>query len=48
VHFGLGKHKALDSLEILWPSGKRQKFESVAARRILEIREDRDGLRRVK
>jgi hypothetical protein len=48
VHFGLGKRETVDSLEILWPSGKRQKFESVAARRILEIREDRDGLRRVK
>jgi hypothetical protein len=28
-HFGLGKLKQVDSLEILWPSGLRQRFEDL-------------------
>ena len=26
VHFGLGKRRAVDELEVLWPSGRRQTF----------------------
>jgi hypothetical protein len=42
-HFGLGRH-ATGSMEVFWPSGKRQKFEGVAANRIVVIREDRNVL----
>jgi hypothetical protein len=28
-HFGLGNLKQVDSLEILWPSGLRQRFENL-------------------
>ncbi|MGH9721656.1 MAG: FG-GAP-like repeat-containing protein [Bryobacteraceae bacterium] len=39
VHFGLGKHEKLDSLEIFWPGGKRQKIEGVSANQILKVKE---------
>jgi tetratricopeptide (TPR) repeat protein len=43
-HFGLGRHERVDSIEVVWPSGVRQKFEGVAARRIVTVREDSDSL----
>ena len=46
-HFGLGRATAIDSLEVWWPSGKRQKYEGAAIDRIVEIGEDRDGVRPV-
>jgi tetratricopeptide (TPR) repeat protein len=42
LHFGLGNRKIADSIEVFWPSGKRQKFEAVDASRIVRIREDKD------
>jgi hypothetical protein len=41
VHFGLGKRKTVDLLEITWPSGSVQRFENLSANRVLVIREDR-------
>ena len=38
VHFGLGS-KTEVSVEILWPSGKRQWLEKVLADRILQVKE---------
>lgn len=29
LHFGLGKTKTIDSLEVIWPDGKYQKLESI-------------------
>jgi len=39
VHFGLGEAGEITSLEIVWPSGRRQRLEDVAPNQILEIRE---------
>jgi hypothetical protein len=39
VHFGLGTADRLDSLEIRWPSGIRQKLMGVKADQILVVRE---------
>jgi hypothetical protein len=40
LHFGLGEARIVDSIEILWPGGKRQTLEKQAVNRILAIRED--------
>ena len=42
LHFGLGKIKSLDSLEIYWPDRKRSVIKDVQIDQILEI--DRDNL----
>jgi len=39
VHFGLGKSRSVEQLEIQWPSGIRQVFENVAADQILSAKE---------
>jgi enediyne biosynthesis protein E4 len=39
VHFGLGQAQGVKSLEIRWPSGKRQTLQDVAVDRILTIKE---------
>ena len=39
VHFGLGQSSFIKTLEILWPSGKRQKLENIKPDRILVIEE---------
>ncbi len=41
VHFGLGDAAAVDSLEILWPSGERQLLTALPAGRLLHVREGR-------
>jgi hypothetical protein len=43
LHFGLGREEKAD-LEIRWPSGLTQRFEAVAADRIVKIREGEDRL----
>jgi tetratricopeptide (TPR) repeat protein len=48
VHFGLGRHEKVDSLEIHWPSGKRQRFSDLETGQVLEIREDRDTWRKAR
>jgi len=40
VHFGLGTHVVIDSLDVQWPSGKVQIFENVEVDQILTITED--------
>lgn len=40
LHFGLGKHDKVDSLEIRWPSGRKQTLTDVKANQILRVRED--------
>ncbi len=39
VHFGLGKEKVAQKVEIRWPSGIRQTLKDVAADQILEVNE---------
>ena len=39
VHFGLGKESRAEWIEIQWPSGSRQRFEDVPARRVISVRE---------
>ena len=39
LHFGLGRARSVDRLEILWPSGIRQVVEDVEANQILKLRE---------
>lgn len=41
LHFGLGQHGQLDSIEIRWPTGARQVLAGGPADRILEIEEPR-------
>ena len=39
VHFGLGKESRAEWIKIQWPSGSRQRFEDVQARRVISIGE---------
>lgn len=39
VHFGLGQAAAVDTVEILWPSGIRQVLQNVKADQVLDVRE---------
>jgi hypothetical protein len=40
VHFGLGRNQRVKEIEILWPSGIKQKIHDAAADQVLSIRED--------
>jgi hypothetical protein len=40
VHFGTGKAKTVDEVEIVWPSGRKQVLRNVSTDRILEVREE--------
>jgi len=39
VHFGLDDNVMVDTIEIIWPSGKIQKLESIKAGQVLTIKE---------
>lgn len=39
VHFGLGKEKVVQKIEVRWPSGLRQTLKDVASDQILEVNE---------
>lgn len=39
LHFGLGKHSIVDSVEILWPSGAVTKLARIQADRIIAVEE---------
>lgn len=43
LHLGLGTAQQVDSLEIVWPSGKRQVLSDVTANQFLALREDDPG-----
>ncbi len=40
LHFGLGDAAAVEKLDVVWPGGRTQTFENVAARRVYRIRRD--------
>ncbi len=50
IHFGLGKDKMVDSVQIVWPSGKKQVITKVTANRQLFVSESdaRETFRRVR
>ena len=39
IHFGLEKNTMVDTIEIVWPSGKRQTLTNVKANQFLTIKE---------
>jgi len=39
IHFGLGSHAKIDTLEIEWPSGERQVIRNLPADQIVTIEE---------
>jgi hypothetical protein len=39
LHFGLGMHKNLDSIEIHWPSGRLDVYRNLQANRIISLKE---------
>ena len=39
LHFGLGEHKAVERLEITWPTGKTEIVNNLAADRFYKIKE---------
>jgi enediyne biosynthesis protein E4 len=39
LHFGVGKSPRIDSIEIIWPSGRTQSIKDIKANQILEIQE---------
>ena len=41
LHFGLGNVETLDAIQIIWPSGKKQRLEKQKVDRILTIEEPR-------
>jgi len=41
VHFGLGKAKRIDALEVRWPSGLTEHFKDLAADRFYVVTEGR-------
>lgn len=44
LHFGLGAEESVRVVEVEWPSGKKQRFTNVAARKFYAVREDADRL----
>jgi hypothetical protein len=46
LHFGLGSAKAVDTLEVTWPSGVKESFPSVAANQYVVLREGSGSLER--
>ena len=41
VHFGLGTHAKIDTLEIKWPSGAQQIIKDIPADRYVTIEEEK-------
>jgi len=37
AHFGLGAHRQVDSIEVIWPGGKRERFGGAPANRIVVL-----------
>jgi hypothetical protein len=37
LHFGLGKHRQINRIEIHWPSGLQEQLEAIEANQILTL-----------
>jgi len=44
AHFGLGQHTSLDSLQVIWPGGKRQSYSNLEADKTYFVLEDNPQL----
>ena len=42
LHFGIGDHEQVDSIEVLWQRGTKQLLESVRANQVLSLEENRN------
>ena len=42
LHFGLGKARTIQRIEVLWPSGIRQVLKDVAVNQILAVEEPQE------
>jgi hypothetical protein len=40
LHFGLGRNNKIDSIEILWPSGKKQTIADLELNKLHAVREN--------
>ncbi len=43
LHFGLGPDEQADLVEIVWPSGRRQRLRSLKAGRVYDVTEPQGG-----
>lgn len=43
LHFGLGEHEQIKSVEVIWPDGTRQSMQDVRTDQVLAIRQRADG-----
>jgi hypothetical protein len=41
IHFGLGSAKSVDTLEVIWPGGGKERIENVPVNKILRVQEPR-------
>ena len=48
LHFGLGAHAMVDSIEITWPSGQRERIRNLAADKFYCVLEGRGVVAREK
>ncbi len=46
-HFGLGKHRKIDALEIRWPSGLQQRIENPPINDTIRVIEGQSGWEKV-
>jgi hypothetical protein len=40
LHFGLADAQKVDSVSVLWPSGKRENFTTDAINKLIELKEN--------
>jgi len=45
IHFGLGAATTVDSIEIYWPSGAKEKIKATGIDRILTVQEGKNGVK---
>jgi hypothetical protein len=43
IHFGLAGNAVVDSIEVLWPDGRKSRIEKVRADQVVEIRYPAEG-----
>jgi len=48
LHFGVGEHERIESLEVLWPDGTRDRVSDVRSDRVMTIRQRVEGSKAAK